>query len=199
MAVKIKNNPNKTAHQISLMAPLLLFLMLSFLAILSVIFTAKFYRKMSLMTKANENLMISCDYILQKIRQHDVGSVSHVRFHGQDALCLTTPADHESSYVTYIYASNGKLRELFAKNGDIGTLPLSAGDPISDIADFTIEIYDTGYVKIHLTDSSDRTIEETIALRAEAVDSLIDTASLHAEAVETSTEADHTPSPEVLP
>ncbi len=89
-------------------------------------------------------------YIVEKIRQNDQsGMISTGEIDDHPALLLKESiADEE--YVTYIYADDGKLKELFVKADS--AVSAGMGTEILEIGDFSIEELQEGLFGVSITD-----------------------------------------------
>lgn len=89
-------------------------------------------------------------YIVEKIRQNDKsGTISAGEVKGRPALILKETVEDEE-YVTYIYADDGKLKELFVKADS--ELSLDMGMEMLDVEDFSIEETRKGLFEASITD-----------------------------------------------
>lgn len=97
-------------------------------------------------------------YLTQKIRQNG-GTASVGTMGDAPALILT---DKAQGTTTTIYAYQGQLLELFAKEG--AALTPGAGQKILDVADFTPQLADPGLLRLTLTGTDGVVQEAYIAL-----------------------------------
>ena len=74
---------------------------------------------------------------------------------------------NDTTYATYLYLYEGRLRELFMRQGsDIGANPLSAGQEILPLTDWNLEMADEHLLHIALTLEDNYHKELFIALRS---------------------------------
>ena len=146
------NKDSKTKHIIDVVFVLVLFAVFTASALVLVILGANVYRQTVKNMSACYNSRIATSYITQKIRQNDSYDTVQVgKLLSQDALIFTNTVGNDS-YSTYIYCHDGSLRELFMKTGsNIGTDPLSAGNSIMDVEDFSIAEVNDNLLHISLT------------------------------------------------
>jgi hypothetical protein len=86
-------------------------------AILVAVLGARVYQNTAERLKSNFSTRTSLVYIAEKIRQSGAGGYYVVKFDGNNALVLKETAQDGVRYDTYIFAKNGKLRELTAQEG----------------------------------------------------------------------------------
>ena len=103
-------------------------------------------------------------YVIEKVRQNDVnGAVELVKFDGVDALRLHREYDN-TGYDLYIYAYDGKLMELFAKEGIAVTL--ANGHTIMELASLELEAPAEHCFHVTITDNRGNTDSIYIAERS---------------------------------
>lgn len=103
-------------------------------------------------------------YVGEKIRQNDSsGTISVGEIQGSDALIIEKNVN-SVPYLIYIYAYDGKLKELFIKK-DQSFIP-GDGDTIMDVAYFNVSQQSNNLIKIETTDSNGKTLETFINLHS---------------------------------
>jgi hypothetical protein len=106
-------------------------------------------------------------YLEEKIRQNDLyDGIEIGELEGTQALVLTQRLN-DTEYCTYLYLYDGYLKELFArKNSFIGDNILPAGQNIMQLQSFSLEMPDSGLIKLTIdTGNGNSTILYT-ALRS---------------------------------
>ena len=144
-------------HQIEFIFPVFVFFFFTLSAIVIILFAARVYQATVSKATMTYNANTSLAYIREKMHQHkDENAISVTAIGGHSALKLTeTIADEE--YVTYIYAYDGSLRELFMKSGSEDTIPPSSGSVILPVLAFDIEIVNDNLLYFSCTDSDGQT------------------------------------------
>lgn len=120
----------------------------------------------STVANMNENYTsrTSLTYVGEKIRQNDSsGSISVGDVQGSSALIIEKNVN-SVPYVIYIYAYDGKLKELFIKK-DQSFLP-GDGDSVMEVANFNISKPTNNLIKIETMDSNGKTLETFINLHS---------------------------------
>lgn len=136
-------------------------------ALVLVILGASVYRQTVSYMDENYTARTAYSYLTEKVRQNDLyDSVSLGQFENTDALVLTQEINN-TVYATYLYLYDGSLRELFMRQGsDIGADPLSAGQEILSLKDWSLEMCGDHLLRIELTLEDDTNKELFIALRS---------------------------------
>lgn len=124
-------------HMIDILFVLILFGLFATSTIILIILGAGTYESTVAHMHSNYNTRTAVSYLTEKFRQADqydaisIGSIQDV-----PALTFSENIDGEN-YVTYIYAYEGKLYELFARK-DIEMYP-DSGQSVLAVSDFTVE------------------------------------------------------------
>ena len=96
------------------------------------------YKSVSAVADEQFNINICNSYITAKIRHYDrVNGVTVDQIEGKDAILLKETIEKEE-YVTFLYCSDGYLKELFCVENR--NVDLSAGHPIALLDDFECEL-----------------------------------------------------------
>ena len=150
---------NKTSeHTIDALFVITLFL---FFAISVVALTgtgASVYQSVVGKMSGNYNSRSSFSYIYNKVHQSDAdGLVSVGKYCGKDALIISEEIDN-ITYCTYLYESDGKVKELFTRYGQ--EIDPSYGTDILDVDGFKItEVTDSLFrFDISPAESADETL-----------------------------------------
>ena len=103
-------------------------------------------------------------YITEKIRQNDTnGGLSVVSTDQTACLCLTGSADN-ISYTTWLYVSDGWLKELSTRDG--ADISLSAGSKIIPAEDLSVKKLRDHLYKITITDTDGHKNSRIVAERS---------------------------------
>ena len=136
-------------HMIDILFVLVLFALFTLSTVILIIFGANIYQSTVNHMHSNYISRTNVSYIIEKFRQADqyngiaIGSI-------QDTPALTLMEDiNGETYVTYIYAFEGKLYELFARK-NLEMYP-DGGQPILDVSSFSIEQTKPNLFYIHIT------------------------------------------------
>lgn len=120
----------------------------------------------STVANMNENYTsrTSLTYVGEKIRQNDSsGNISVGEIQGASALMIEKNVN-AIPYVIYIYAYDGKLKELFIKK-DQPFLP-GDGESVMEVAYFNISKLSNNLIKIETNDANGKTLETFINLHS---------------------------------
>ena len=94
---------NEKKHVIDFLFPLAVFFVLAASSVAIVVLASGFYTALA--------------YVTEKMHQNDEnGAIADGTFDGENALVIRQRYD-EKDYVTYLYAYDGYLRELFIRDG----------------------------------------------------------------------------------
>lgn len=122
-------------HTIDFLFPVALFFVFSATALLVILLAANIYQNIVTTSNNNFEQSTTLSYITEKIRQNDSNGSSQIyldHFDDSDALVIRQEID-DSFYLTYIYESEGELKELFIKEGVSATA--ETGTSIMEIHD----------------------------------------------------------------
>lgn len=113
---------------------------------------ADVYRHTVTDMSTNYETRTSVSYLTEKIRQNDTnGTVSVTTLNTVPALMLCSEVD-DAQYVTYLYLYEGKLKELFMREGAVlGGNPLEAGTDILSLQALTFTLVREDLLRIDLT------------------------------------------------
>ena len=101
---------------------------------------------------------------MEKVRQNDTnGALSVQTIDGTDCLTLTASTDIGTT-ITYIYVSDGALRELHVREGiDVS---LTDGSEISELESMSISEVSPNLYEILMTDTDGTSMKLTLAERS---------------------------------
>lgn len=120
----------------------------------------------STVNNMNENYTsrTALSYVGEKIRQNDSsGNITVGEVQGSEALMIEKNVNGVP-YIIYIYAHDGKLKELFIKK-DQPFLP-GDGESIMDVAYFKIAKLSNNLIKIETNDGNGKTLDTFINLHS---------------------------------
>ena len=153
----------KNQHMIDILFTLALFLVFAVLALFVVVLGANAYNGISRSSEENYNIRSSFVYLTEKIRQGDAdGSVAVASLAGSDAVVLTQEINNDN-YQTWIYLANGKLNEIFIREGTAFTP--ESGQEIMDLSGFDIEMLDGRIFRMTLEDAHGDKYESLVSLK----------------------------------
>ena len=141
------------------------FVLLGVFAVLStliVLFGAQFYRNTVDQSAANNDCRVLNQYVRSMVRAEDAdASMSVEEFDGVTALAMREMIDDEE-YITWIYAYDGKLMELFTSMED--EFDPEAGSEVCPVKEFNARI-DGKTVIVHLVSAEDEESDVQVTLR----------------------------------
>ena len=153
-------------HMIDLLFPVALFFVFALSALTLILLSAGIYRSTTENSSLNYTSRTGLSYISEKIHQSDSGGrIFPGDFDGCKALVMEQSFGGDN-YLTYIYAYDGTLRELFIREGI--QAKASDGKALLAIHDFTIEQVSEDLLKFSCSDSEDRRSEAVIGIRSTA-------------------------------
>lgn len=137
-------------HVIDFTFPIAVFFVFAASSLAVLMLAANIYSNQT--ADANNNYMArtSLSYVNEKIRQNDErGGISIQTLEGQDCLVLENQIAGVS-YTTYIYQYDGKLKELFIREGV--DVRLQDGQDIMEVQDFSVEGIGEGLFRLTSVD-----------------------------------------------
>lgn len=136
-------------HAIDLIFPLAVLFVFASSSLLVLILSAHIYASQTDHAKSNYQSYTPLAYITEKVRQNDTaGSISIQNLNGTTCLALKGTSD-EISYTTYLYVSDGWLKELLIR--DDTKFSLSAGKNIIEAKDLMIKELEPQVYQITVT------------------------------------------------
>lgn len=150
-------------HVVDLLFTLALFCVFAASSLLVVLLGANSYKQTVAEMTQNYSTRTSISYLAEKIRQNDVASgISIGRVEGAPALILEQQAG-AAVYQTWIYSSDGKLREVLVSQGTV--VKAADGQPIMELADLALDLSAEGLLRITATDLDGTTSTLKLSLR----------------------------------
>ncbi len=139
-------------HVVDFLFVIALLFLFAFSTLLLIALGADIYQNIVTQTGDNYELRSSYAYVTQKVRQADDGTGMNIEeLDGTPALVLSQKKE-DTTYNTYLYAYNGQLMEIFARE-DVDVSP-SAGNSITPIQKFELTRVNDQLIEILLTESS---------------------------------------------
>ena len=146
--------------------PMLLFLIFTLSALGIVTFYVQIYRNIVERAEGRFDTETAAAYLSEKFRNHDQGgSIDVTEFMGNKAI-LIDETIKEVPHVTYIYVSDGYLRELFSDKEGIGSCTASDGNEILPMASMNVERISDRLVKLEFTDTEGRKEETYLSIKS---------------------------------
>ena len=148
-------------HAIDFLFPIALFFVFSATALLALLLAANIYHGVVTDSNTSFEQGTALSYLTEKIRQNDTEGCDRIyisQFDGCDALAISQTYGG-ASYTTYIYESDGDLKEIFLQDGVQATA--QTGTTIMEITDLQMEELSEGLFRFTCT-SSDGTSDSVI-------------------------------------
>lgn len=153
-------------HVTDLLFTLALFCVFAASALLVVLMGANVYKQTAAGMAQNYNTRTSISYLAEKIRQNDVANGIKIEsIDGKDALVLEQTVG-KSTYQTWIYSSDGMLREVIVAAGT--KVEAADGQPIMEIENLQVEQDIPGMISLTATDLDGKVAVLKMALRCSA-------------------------------
>lgn len=127
---------NENRHMVDVLFVLSLFCVFAFSALMLVIIGADVYKKTAAHMDTNYASRISYAYLSEKIRQSDRADSFSVGTYGDGDAFMIGEEINGTTYYTYLYQYDGKLRELFTNTPE--SLNPSSGQAIMDCLHFSV-------------------------------------------------------------
>ncbi len=151
-------------HMIDLLFPIALFFVFALSALTLVLFAARVYRSTTENSSLQYTSRTGLSYISEKIHQNDGnGAITLGSFDGCDALIMEQELGEET-YLTYIYANDQSLKELFIKSGV--NAKAADGRTILDIQNFSIRQLSENLFRFDCTDAKGQASSTIVGVRS---------------------------------
>lgn len=159
MKITEKNHVTELLFSVALLC---VFLITGVLVIMT---GANVYRNTVRNSDRNYHLQTSLSYITEKIRQNDSGGVSLGETDDGVPALLLSSQYQDTAYITYIYACDREMRELFVRQG----LPADSSDgtALLQINSLEFEKTDEDLLQITVSDTEGNTFSTLIHPSAE--------------------------------
>lgn len=126
-------------HTIDFLFPIALFFVFSATSLVILLLAANIYKNIVTLSDSSFTQTTALSYVREKIHQTEGNQLENIyltEFDGYQALALVQSFE-DQKYVTYIYETNGELKELFIQDG-VNAFA-STGTTILTVKDFQIE------------------------------------------------------------
>ena len=138
-------------HTIDFLFPIALFFVFSATSLVVLLLAANIYKNIVTISDSSFTQTTALSYVREKIHQTEGNQLEHIyltEFDGCQALALVESFDGQEC-ITYIYETNGELKELFIQEGV--TASASIGTTILPVKDFQIEELEEGIFRFTCT------------------------------------------------
>ncbi len=154
---------NSRNHSITIIFPLMLFLLFVSMAISVILFAARIYDRN--VASANDNFQTSTtlSYLAEKIHAFDTPDGVQIGTFDQLPALILTETVNGTVYHTYIYQNNSELYELTSASDE--TLSPDAGSPILTVDDVQFSIRDR-VVTLSCRNTAGEVISTKVVLRS---------------------------------
>lgn len=160
------NQHTKQHHVIDAIFPIAVFFVFTASLLIVLLLAARIYSKTTVDADQHFTNRTAFAYVMEKFRQNDAdGQISVQTIDHTDCLTLTSSTDSGTT-MTYIYVSDGALRELHVREGVEASL--SDGSEIVSLQSMTISEISTNLYEILLTDTDGTTMKLTLTERSGA-------------------------------
>ena len=152
------------SHVIDLIFPLAVLFVFAASSLVVLILSVHIYTGQTTQAEAHYRSDTPLSYIEEKVRQNDVkDGIAIETLNGTECLALKDSSDG-ISYTTYLYVSDGWLKELFVR--DDADVSLNAGKNIIEASEFTVSELDNGLYRITITDTDGVTNSRILSERS---------------------------------
>ena len=128
---------SQKSHAIDFLFPVTVFFVFTISALTVILLAARIYQSTTDDSQRNYTSGTALSYLTEKLRQNDrEDGIFLDELDGTQAVVLRQETA-DASYLTYLYAWDGQLRELYVKEGT--TLSPSAGKSILPVKEFSVE------------------------------------------------------------
>ena len=155
---------NRSGFRINDIFPILLFLAFTLAALGTVMVSVQIYQKILRQSDGSYDMETAVAYVTEKFRGHDEnGSIEASSFMGHDAIMMTNKVLDET-YVTYIYACDGYLRELYVAESELPSCNADSGNKILEMSDFSVIQSSESLIKLVFKDMSGSTMDTYLSV-----------------------------------
>ena len=161
-------------HAIDFLFPVTVFFVFTISALTVILLAARIYQSTTDDSQRNYTSGTALSYLTEKLRQNDrEDGIFLDELDGTQAVVLRQEeggAFHlsfqtaDASYLTYLYAWDGQLRELYVKEGT--TLSPSAGKSILPVKEFSVEETENQVITFRCTNTSGKTATAVYTIRS---------------------------------
>ncbi len=158
----------RARSKISDVFPILLFLVFTLSALGIVLASVQIYQKILSRAEESYDTEIAVAYLTEKFRNHDAeGSIKIDDYMGHDAILIENIVK-DVPYVTYIYAYDGYLRELYVEKEMLGGCVEDSGTRILELKSFDAEMMSDSLAHLRFTDEDGGSTETFLSIRSKS-------------------------------
>lgn len=151
-------------HVIDLLFPLAVFFVLAASSVALVVLASGLYSKQVKESENSYSGRTALAYVVEKVHQSDEnGAVDAGKFDGADALVIRQNYD-QKEYVTYLYAYDGYLRELFIQQGI--EAKATDGRKILEIANFEVVKMQDGIFRLYCENENGEKTDTFVSVKS---------------------------------
>ena len=147
-------------HAIDFLFPVTVFFVFTISALTVILLAARIYQSTTDDSQRNYTSGTALSYLTEKLRQNEIFLDE---LDGTQAVVLRQETA-DASYLTYLYAWDGQLRELYVKEG--ATLSPSAGKSILPVKEFSVEETENQVITFRCTNTSGKTATAVYTIRS---------------------------------
>ncbi|MDD2978650.1 MAG: DUF4860 domain-containing protein [Hespellia sp.] len=156
---------NEKKHVIDFLFPIALLFVFAASSFVVILLAANVYSKTTAASQEHYETRTPLSYVAEKIRQADEGGgVAVGDFNGLDALILTQKYGGQK-FITYIYAYEGELMELFIQDG-VKASPAS-GTGIMEVEAFHVGETRPGIFQFSCTSAEGSTLTSYVSVTSQ--------------------------------
>ncbi len=157
---------NKGAGRINDIFPILLFLVFTLSALGIVLASVRIYQQILDHSEKSYDTETAISYLTEKFRSHDEnGCIDVGDYKGIKAVVMKNTVK-EVPYVTYIYAYDGYLRELYIEEALLDGETVDSGTKILEMKDFDAAKVSDGLIHLVFTDKTDAVMDSYLAVKS---------------------------------
>lgn len=157
---------NEKKHVIDFLFPLAVFFVLAASSVAIVVLASGFYSRQVKASSDSYSGRTALAYVTEKMHQNDEnGAIEDGTFDGENALVIRQRYD-EKDYVTYLYAYDGYLRELFIQDGT--EAKASDGRKILETKDFEAKEISDGIFHLYCENEDGKKTDTFVSVKSAA-------------------------------
>ena len=152
-------------HKIDFLFPMLVLLLFAACAVTVVLLAAGVYSRTVNDAAAGDDARTAISYLTERLHSYDTAGSAELGELGDCSALILTRTENGYAYRTYIYAYEGRLMELMARE-DADVQP-DAGRSILDVASLQMEEPAEGLYRFTTTDAEGNVNTAVVAVRSE--------------------------------
>ncbi len=156
-------------HTIDFLFPIALFFVFSSTALVALLLASHIYQGIVSVSEEQFTQRTSLSYVTTKIQRSDNGGTENIYlsiFDGCDALAIESQYG-DTSFVTYIYETEGELREIFLQKGVEASA--QSGTSIIEVQDFSMKELSEGLFQFTCTSSEGCSDSVIVSVRSQTL------------------------------